>query len=480
MRNKDIKRLIDIASDGGEQSVDSEEIKRNLLEKISKNGITWEQSEGKTVKPVFTAASRKERKYSFAKIAAGSAAACFAIGAIGTAAYKNGYGSEQLPTLSSDNVSDTVQYALSESTSDLQPEVSENEPQTFTENFNGIVMTVKTDKSRYQLDELIHVEAAVKNTTDKKIYLFVPVLGPDSHKEISTGIYGNDGRSLIDTDTFMRLYDQAIDIVTVNPNEEYTQSMVFETYTGVDTSSRKLAEEGLYSGKSTITLLSDSTDCSNGDKYTHYSLDFSLTLGSTSNLQPEQPEVSKVEGTYIQNNSPSKNPSDYEISLLDGTVVQYINGDTHFSSGDDDSLYPIVKERDKLFFTSNGEKHDITDQISADRYFCVSYVHPETGLTHYLITGGDLEAGYYGYFELFWLPGDSKRAYVDYKFFTGNFPVIISDDPDNDLLDILPNTDWIDNTLKMISDTLKEEYNISTLIKGSGSIRHYVKFPDET
>ena len=454
MRDKDIKKLIDIASDGEEQSVDSEEIKKDLMDKISKNSITREYSEDETVKPKYVTTVPKAKKYSSAKITAGAAAACLIIGAIGTAAYKNSYGSKQLLPFESDNISDTVQYTLSESTSDLQPGVSENEPQTFTEDFDGIVMTVttdktryifdeimkvtasvknnrnetvklyvptttpahqeintkitrngrylcdpvtetfidcavnniyikpgeeyvqemnyetyftsdsektseraeeglysgkctillyvdsydtsehslkdysldfslilgsetdpqreicenepqiftrdydgilmtvKTDKRRYELDELIHVEASLKNTTDKAIRLFVPCLG-DSHKQIDTIIH-NSYEHLIDIDTFMQSFDQMIDVVTIEPNEEYTQSMTYETYTGNDMSSRKQAEEGLYFGKSVIILIDDSVQSLSDGNYKYCSLDFSLIIGSPSFAEPQQPQQPEV------------------------------------------------------------------------------------------------------------------------------------------------------------------------------------------
>lgn len=620
MRDKDIKKLIDIASDGEEQSVDSEEIKKELMDKISKISIKREYSDGETVKPKYVTAFPKAKKYLFTKITAGAAAVCLVIGAIGTAAYKNSYGSKQLLPFESDNISDTVQYTLSESTSDLQPEISENEPQIFTEDFDGIVMTVttdktryvfdeiikvtasvknnrneavklyvgtttpahqeisteitrngrylcdpvtetcmdcaenniiiepgeeyvqemnyetyfsaefgktqklaeeglysgkstillltdtndssergfknyslifslilgsetdpqhefcenkpqtftrdfdgilmtvKTDKRRYQIDEPIHVEASVKNTTDKAIRLFVPCLG-DSHKQIDTIIY-NKYTCLIDVDTFMQFYDQMIDVVTIEPNEEYTQSMTYETYTGIDTSSRKQAEEGLYFGESVIRLIDDSAQSLSDGNYTFHSLNFSLVIGSPSFAEPLT----------------DLNPGDYEITLLDGTVVKYHNEDTDFTSGDD-SNSPIIKERDRLYFSENGKKRDITDQMSADEYFCFSYVHPHTGLTHYLIAGGNLKAKFFGYIELFWLPGDNKRAYVVYKYFTegANNNYL---DGTFDSSDAAPNSDWLDQTLNKISDTLKEKYNIIALVEGSTQIKEYPKFPD--
>ena len=169
------------------------------------------------------------------------------------------------------------------SESDPQHELCENKSQTFTKDHDGIVMTVKTDKRRYELDEPIHVEASVKNNTDKAISLWVPCLG-DSHKQIDTKIC-HDQQSLIDVDTFMQFYDQMIDFITIEPNEEYTQSMTYETYTGIDTSSRQQAEEGLWLGKSMIRLTDDHALSDPDAYYTFCTLDFSIVVGSPSFAQ---------------------------------------------------------------------------------------------------------------------------------------------------------------------------------------------------
>ena len=164
-------------------------------------------------------------------------------------------------------------------------ELCENKPQTITKDHNGIIMTVKTDKRRYETDEPIYVEASVKNTTDKAIHLFVPCLG-DSHKQIETIIYNNH-RSLIDVDTFMKSFDDAIDVVTIEPNEEYTQKMTYETYSGIDTAGREPAEESLYLGKSILKLVDDYDGTPPDSYYTYYTLEFSIIVGEPSFAETE-------------------------------------------------------------------------------------------------------------------------------------------------------------------------------------------------
>ncbi|MDE6725926.1 MAG: hypothetical protein K2J79_10010, partial [Ruminiclostridium sp.] len=94
--------------------------------------------------------------------------------------------------------------------------------------------------------------------------------------------------------------------------------------------------------------------------------------------------------------------------------------------------------------------------------------------THYLIAGGDLNAKYFGYIELFWLPGDNK-PYVVYKYFTegaNDYAIDGTFDPSN-----APNSDWLDQTLNKIYDTLKEKYDITALIEGRSQIRDFRRFP---
>ena len=319
MRNNDIKKLINLASDSEEYNVDSEDIKKELMEKISKNGITREYSESETVNPIFVTAVPKAKKYYFAKITAGAVAACLGIGIIGTAAY---YNSGRLPTIDSDNAADTAQYT-EDNTQALQTALA-----AFTQN---------TDP----------VQTAVTTRVENK-------------------------------------------------------------------------------GTPTIEEIQISSD-----------------------------------NPYIQHHLPNSSldkPFDCATYLLDGTLVRHNSetGEMDFST----NVYtPITKENGRLYFTGDGKKRDITDRISSDDYFVVSYVNPITGLTHYFIVGGDLQAQYYGYIELFWLPNDNKNAYFDYRFYTGEGNIF----PD------IPNKDWLDRTLKEISDQLKGKKLLLDFI-GDGSV----------
>lgn len=194
-----------------------------------------------------------------------------------------------LPTTVKNENTDNVELLYA--ADDLQPEADKNEPQTITKDFDGIVMTVKTDKSEYRIGDLIHVEASVKNTTNENIYLYLFTTTPDSHAEITTEIIHSDQAAALegdvndniafegglnDADTFNKFFDAAVGVLTVEPGKDYVQSMVFETFVGYDSLPRKQARPGLYLGRSAITLLPDSEPPF--DLGPSYSLDFSLTL----------------------------------------------------------------------------------------------------------------------------------------------------------------------------------------------------------
>lgn len=148
--------------------------------------------------------------------------------------------------------------------------------QSFTKDCDGVMLTVTVDKSEYTFDSLITVTATVKNNTDKTVGLLMPVMGTDSHTAVTTIIENKDGQRLIDTDTFGKSFDTALSSVKIEPDKEYVQEMKFETFTGVDKSSRKPADKGKYSGLCTIKILSDPENT--GSQTSEYSVSFDLTI----------------------------------------------------------------------------------------------------------------------------------------------------------------------------------------------------------
>ena len=324
MRDKDIKNIINRASESEEYNINSEEIKNTLLDRIGKTVSLQEAGNEPIVEPIIVTSTRKDKRRTFAKITAGVAAACLGVGIIGAAAY-NGFDARQLSALYSNDV-----YLA-----DLTESAENNTPPSQTETAADMENTTAYE-------------------TDNELTL--------SFKEIK------------------------------GPVEE--------------------------------------------------AFDFSQ----------------------------NQNPGDYEITLLDGTLMQYENEHSTITYYDESPL-PIAKEGNRLYFTADGNKRDITDQMLSDKYFCVSYIHPKTGQPHYFIVGGDLEIGFFGYIEFFWLSGDSERVIVTTKYFTEN--------PDKynlgkfSLYDDTVNNDWISITYKKIFDALKEKYSITSFSTSEYIISDY-------
>ena len=76
---------------------------------------------------------------------------------------------------------------------------------------------------------------------------------------------------------------------------------------------------------------------------------------------------------------------------VSGTVVAMPTGE--------ESGVPLLLEDGRLYFTGDGGKTDITDEISETEPYYIEVID-EAGNTHRFIIGGRAEAGYYGYDEL--------------------------------------------------------------------------------
>lgn len=171
------------------------------------------------------------------------------------------------------------------STSDISSD--ENKGQSFTKDFDGVVLTVTTDKSTYSVGEPINVTATLENNTDKAINLFYGAsttngsaeLMPRFEQLIEFPIYGSICRD---------------DVVTVIPfaqGEKCIQDFTFQTYTDYfqGTSENgyitipteilpdynKPAQPGVHSGKLRVQTCSD-VNYPYGE--TDYTLDFSITI----------------------------------------------------------------------------------------------------------------------------------------------------------------------------------------------------------
>ncbi len=183
---------------------------------------------------------------------------------------------------------ETIDTNLTDSVSSQPERDSENKGQSFTKDFDGVVLTITTDKSTYVVGEPIAMTATLENKSDKDINLFYGAattgdsieLTPRFEDLIEYPIHGDLGR------------DDVITIIPFLQGEKCVQDFTFQTYTDyfqgtsengyitipdeVLPDYHKLAEPGKHIGKLCVQTCSDT-------KYpygviTDYSLDFSVTV----------------------------------------------------------------------------------------------------------------------------------------------------------------------------------------------------------
>ena len=191
--------------------------------------------------------------------------------------------------------------------------IRNTDPQTFSKDFDGIVLTVTTDKTEYLLDEPIYVTASVKNNSDETVGLYSPTGMLNSHKVIATRINQN-GEYLYDP-VYGNIITFDMKSLIIEPGEEYVQEMEFQTYYTDFIDRGDLAQPGVYSGGAAITVLADPTDVES--KRTGHSVDFSLTL------------LDDAPDTVSKNNAPQTFSKDF-----DGVVLTVTTDKTEYNLGD--------------------------------------------------------------------------------------------------------------------------------------------------
>lgn len=110
--------------------------------------------------------------------------------------------------------------------------------------------------------------------------------------------------------------------------------------------------------------------------------------------------IPEEEGTqdHRGNKLPLKNDT---FNLLDGTkiVVEDDRVSGIYDTLEDDCLLSEVNGR--VYFWNGEKKEDITDYIHMENTYGYAYDNDESGLTHYVIVGGDVASGKYFYAEAF-------------------------------------------------------------------------------
>ncbi len=239
---------------------------------------------------------------------------------------------------------DTVYEELVETLETLEHTVSEN--------FDGVILTVKMKKDSFAANEDIWVKATVRNTNDKPIGLLMGCQGEDTHEEIKTTI-SRGGYYLADIDVAGKGFDTAEDSRIVQPGEEYVQEMTF----GEPVWSSHRPESGEYKGTATIKLLSDPNDTSSAT--TAHTVEFSLTIEEESDdKDPDEPSVpdnaTNVTKVYEYGKSDTE---DWEMSEFPG-VTFHCDGNSLAVLADGEygySLYAGMPVEDVYLADLNGD-----------------------------------------------------------------------------------------------------------------------------
>lgn len=199
------------------------------------------------------------------------------------------------------------------------PSVVESDSQIFTRDFDGLVLTVTTDKSTYKIGERINLTASLENNRDEEVYLYYGMSPIDYSVELSPGF-----EDLIEYPHDIISRDAAITTVTVSPGAKYIQDFTFLTYTdyitGVSETGdieyspdySKPAAPGTHYGKLRVLTCPDKEW--NDDDITEYILDFSVTVDAQS--------------------SDSENPSQTFTKDFDGLVITVTTDKTTYNIGE--------------------------------------------------------------------------------------------------------------------------------------------------
>lgn len=150
------------------------------------------------------------------------------------------------------------------------------------------------------------------------------------------------------------------------------------------------------------------------------------------------------------------------FTLLDGSKVT-VDGNKTIGEQDHNTMNLLLSEKNGRIYYDNGKDvKDITDLISTEVPYIDSYENRESGLTHYIVIGGDVASGKYGYADVFAL---YERSW--YFSSTCNEPEFASENEQWSHEDNTMMTNLISTAIKQISG---EEY---FLYKGGGGVEDF-------
>lgn len=228
---------------------------------------------------------------------------------------------------------------------------------------NGVKFFVGSEGDVYGLSDNVNIIAAVENTSDKAIGIYVPYSRDTdtedgkyfnlagTHSEITVKLENGGAELKDDTDEDHFLDDPHI--LMIEPGETYYQAMSFSTYPDAE---RVDVSTGTYNGTASVNLVSDSGDVSVN------SLDFSI-------------EVSGREACtdlFINNGQ----IDDVNFSFYDGAEALYKKDGVYLYNGDGslDKIYGGEYVKDFYIYDFNGDgKSDVLSTVTESTGIDVVY-----------------------------------------------------------------------------------------------------------
>ena len=221
--------------------------------------------------------------------------------------------------------------------------------------------------------EPVFVTAPAKNSRKAPAFIAAAAAACLGFTAVSTGFFGLNGTSSTLTGGTSNTLEQT----------DSSESETIEAYIAEKTPDESETAEATEAADNIQTASVQSEDADIEDK------------------NPEETPAVGYENTteeWIGEAYPLKNNS---LTLLDGTKI-VVEEDRVSGSGDSNTdNYLLSENNGRVYYWNGEEKKDITDLISTDAPYIDSYENEESGLTHYIIIGGDVASGKYGYSELF-------------------------------------------------------------------------------
>lgn len=171
--------------------------------------------------------------------------------------------------------------------------------QTFSRDFDGLVLTVTTNKTAYNAGDLIHLHASLENTTDKDIYLRCNVT-PYGYNDAINPYFEDLIEHPVNKEAVGDIMTPTV--IRINPGLHGSKELIFQTLTDLGGAGGELSPDyvtdaapGAHYGKFTVTA--ENADGS----ISEYTLGFYVTINpQNSEIAPDPDDSSVIDHDFTE------------------------------------------------------------------------------------------------------------------------------------------------------------------------------------